>query len=72
MCRDRERQNGAMAGMIVRLSLSYFGCLRGKYLDCTWARGGFACLFHRRHCRHGRHGCHCGSTWPDQMGLEIA
>lgn len=48
-----------IARLIIRLSLSYFRCLRGKYLNSIWAKGGFACQ-----------SCRC-STWPDQMGMEI-
>lgn len=56
LAEKRLNQSHMIAGLIIHLSLSYFRCLRGKYLDSTRSKGVFACQ-----C------CRC-STWPDQMG----
>lgn len=60
VAKNRLHQTQMIAGLIIHLSPSYFRCLWGKYLDSIWSKGVFACQ--RR----------CCSTWPDEMGMEIA
>lgn len=60
VAKNRLHQTQMIAGLIIHLSPSYFRCLWGKYHNSIWSKGVFAC----QRC--------CCSTWPDQMGMEIA
>lgn len=48
-----------IARLIIRLSLSYFRCLRGKYLDSEGPEEALPAS------------AAAALYWPDQMGMEI-